>query len=535
MYKLFIVDDEPLVREGLSSSINWEEIGFTVVGEASNGLDALTQIEHLLPDVVITDMRMGVMDGSELISNIKKNYPDIQIIIMTAYNEFSYAKTAIDNHIFAYICKPTPNREIIATFCRLYEKMTYDRNIKDKLQSYQAYRADDLLTQLIHTTTPKDETILALRNCLDAGTAQHDYFMAQIEIYTGKPVCSPEHIQQLSMVLNERLSFYLSINKNCIYKCKQSSTEIILLIFTQTHDFREQTAFLEELNLDFADKTDALLTIGVSATFRSLSYIHRAYQQTQEALRHKSQVGPGRLIDFMSVSKLHKETPIFSTQDIHNTLACLLAEDREGVDKIIANYFHSLADRNADIAVVKSGMIELCTTVIRKIFKNSYTLQLIFGNPLRPADDIQTQNTIGEISQYISKFMERLLLTIHYMKPVLVPQEQYSPIVNRAISYIAGNYAQTVKIPDISAKLHISESRLIHIFKEETGKTINDFLTEYRIHLAEVMIHTDYYKLYDIATLIGYNNPITFRKAFIRVTGTIPSKYQQQGGFDELP
>ena len=135
MFQLFIVDDEPLLREGLRVSIPWEEFGFSVAGEEDNGAEALRRIEELHPDVLITDIRMGGMDGLDLIRHVKKKNPGIQIIILTAYNEFSYAKVAIDNDVFAYISKPAMNEEIISVFCRLRTRLEQERKLQGRLHS----------------------------------------------------------------------------------------------------------------------------------------------------------------------------------------------------------------------------------------------------------------------------------------------------------------------------------------------------------------------------------------------------------------
>ncbi len=533
MYKLLIVDDEPLVREGLARSICWEDIGFMVVGEAINGVDALKKIELLRPDALITDMRMGVMDGTELILNIAERCPEIQLVIMTAYNEFAYAKTAIDHNVFAYISKPATNQEIIGVFRRLRQKMDHDRSVRDKLYSYQSYRADRLLSRVLFSPDPAHEELNALRECLGDEIGQFDCFMAQIEIGPAKSA-RPDDVSQLAMILIEALDRRSGHAGGCVCKCRPSSAQVALLACAQSRGFQEQTRFLREVSRFFSDCTGAVLTIGVSENFRNLSSIRRAYQQAQESLRYKSQSGLGAIIDYQSIHNLRRDTPAFSDQAIQTVLQGLWNQDRQAVTAALKDYFDSLKDSSPDIGIVKTGMAKLCSVASGALFKNSNTLQLVFGKSVYPEAEIAALNTFAEISDYVFGFLNRLLLFVHHMKPFLISGEQYSPIVSRAIAYIAMNYAQKIMISDIAAQLHISESRLIHIFKEETGYTINLFLTEYRIRLAEVMMDSNSYNLYDISELVGYKNPITFRKAFSKLTGTIPSKYRRQGDFYEL-
>lgn len=534
MYKLLIVDDEPLVREGLRMSISWEDYGFTVVGEACNGKEALNMMSHLYPDVVITDMCMGVMDGLNLIHSLKKDYPQVQLIILTAYNEFAYAKAAIDNDVFAYISKPALNEEITSVFCRLRKKMDEASNIKNQLISYQIYRADELLLQLLINPNPSKASIYTFRKYLNNSSINNDFFIALLEIEVDEQTACTPHTQHLSLVLHERLNYYLSTSKNYISKASLSLTDTALLVFTKDHDFQHQVLFLQNISEYFFNTTNTALTIGVSATFRSLTALHQAYTQAQKAVAAKSQKGIGKIIDYMKISGLSTETPTLSAVKINEIIQNLEKGEEQVLKLAINEYFNNLENRIVDIQIVKSTIIALTTTTLQRIFSNSYTLQLVFGKNIRPALDIQKLSTTEEIQAYTLAFFERILLNVQCMKSLQISMVQYSPIVNDAISYITANYAKDIKIADVASQLHISESRLMHSFKHETGKTFNHFLTEYRIRLAETIMQSGHYKLYEISNLVGYKNPITFRKAFCKIVGSIPSKYKQPGVSDEL-
>ncbi len=526
MFQLFIVDDEPLVREGLRVSIPWEEFGFSVAGEADNGAEALRRIEELHPDVLITDIRMGGMDGLDLIRHVKKKNPGIQIIILTAYNEFSYAKVAIDNDVFAYISKPAMNEEIISVFCRLRTRLEQERKLQGRLHSWQNYRMDELLCQLLHDPQPSDGDIAVFRSYLEKSAAKHDYYIALIEIDEGERHYEPDERKRFSKILNERLNYYLSIDENCTYKANLSVAETALLIFTRSRDYRQQVMLLKEISTGFQEMAGTTLTIGVSATFRSLAAIHRAYLQAREALEKKAQMGYGRIIDYMAIRDLAAETPVLSQAEICEILEGLSAGEEREAAELVCSYFHSLESRNVDMALVKNSITGLATAVVRELFESAYTMQLVFGKPIRPASDIQSLGTVEALKAYILEFLDRVALHAGCMQPFMGDRERYSMTVNKAVTYIKANYAREIRISHVAGELHISESRLMHSFKQETGTTFNNWLTEYRICVARTMIKTGQYKLYEVSEAVGYKNPITFRKAFFKMTGSAPSQYQ---------
>ena len=123
MYSLIIVDDELKIREGLVNLIPWEQNSFQVVGQFSNGKQALEFIKNKQVDVVLTDIRMPIMSGIELSDCLSKEYPDILFVFLTGYQDFSYMHTAIINHAFDYLLKPIKYEALYTCFERLRTKL----------------------------------------------------------------------------------------------------------------------------------------------------------------------------------------------------------------------------------------------------------------------------------------------------------------------------------------------------------------------------------------------------------------------------
>ena len=116
LYRIILVDDEEEVRKSIIRKIDWQAVGFTVVGDAENGEDALEKIEALEPDVVLTDIRMPYMDGLTLAEKIRQRYPSMKIVIFSGYDDFDYAKRAIKLNVTEYILKPVNVEELTAIF-----------------------------------------------------------------------------------------------------------------------------------------------------------------------------------------------------------------------------------------------------------------------------------------------------------------------------------------------------------------------------------------------------------------------------------
>ena len=136
-YTILLVDDEEEVIQAIIRKINWEELGFSVVGYADNGIKALEMIEESQPDVVMTDIKMPYMDGMELCSHIRREYPAMKIVLFTGFDEFEYAKEAVHLEVEEYILKPVNSVELINIFTKL--KIKLDQEISERRSMEKLY------------------------------------------------------------------------------------------------------------------------------------------------------------------------------------------------------------------------------------------------------------------------------------------------------------------------------------------------------------------------------------------------------------
>ena len=138
-YSVLLVDDEEDVIQVIMKKIDWESMGFQVSGYAHNGVEALEMAEECVPDVVLTDIKMPYMDGLAMSRKLKEQYPNIKIIIFSGFDEFEYAKEAIDIEVEQYLLKPVNAEELGRVFSRIREMLDHERDEQrniDKLNQY---------------------------------------------------------------------------------------------------------------------------------------------------------------------------------------------------------------------------------------------------------------------------------------------------------------------------------------------------------------------------------------------------------------
>ncbi|MBQ7615620.1 MAG: response regulator [Butyrivibrio sp.] len=130
MYKVLIVDDEPVIAEGLKKIVDWEKYDCVVTGTASSGKEGLAMVEKCQPDILFTDIRMPGMDGLTMIAALRSEYKNLQVVILTGYRDFDYARTALNLGVFRYLVKPSKMKELDEAMESLHERLS--KNVEPK-------------------------------------------------------------------------------------------------------------------------------------------------------------------------------------------------------------------------------------------------------------------------------------------------------------------------------------------------------------------------------------------------------------------
>ena len=141
MYKVFLVDDEIVVREGIRSNFPWEETDFMLAGEAPDGEIALSMLQDVKPDILITDIRMPFMDGLELCRQVSRTMPWVYIIILSGYDDFTYARGAISLGVIEYLLKPVSGQELRGVLDRIALRIEEDKHRQASLLAYREQMA----------------------------------------------------------------------------------------------------------------------------------------------------------------------------------------------------------------------------------------------------------------------------------------------------------------------------------------------------------------------------------------------------------
>lgn len=401
MRKIIIIDDEYLVRLGLRSTIDWAGIDAEIIGEATNGLEGLELIRKLSPDIVISDVKMPLMSGVELVKALNETGYKGRIIILSGYRDFEYAKESFEHGISNYVLKPVNNDELLKT-------------VENALAELEESRKNESLYLGLQTQIPTIQSQL-INDILIGNVAIEEEIKAKLEMF-GLPLIEEGTLalfksdeQKRSGEAQEFFSSMIRDNK-ALSPFILHQNNLYLVIISGVKDPKTMQGILKAMLNEYNKLHDSSVSV-MTGQFSGLSSLSPVYKQAQERLG-------------------------------------------------------------------------------QKLFIGLSTVEAING----PAD------------------------LNSYKKSILA-----------AMQIIADNFHKPISVAYVAESLNVSESHLMHLFKNSLGRTFNETLTMYRISKAKELLKTGKYRVNEVSDKVGFNDVKYFASVFRKFTGITPSDYQERG------
>ncbi|HHW48347.1 MAG TPA: response regulator, partial [Clostridiaceae bacterium] len=449
MYKLMIVDDEFHIRDGIANAIPWNEYGVEIVGEAIDGVEALSKIRALLPDIVITDIQMDNMTGLELAEMLKTEFPKIKIIIISGYDEFDYAKKAVELGVFSYILKPIIPEELIEKVKKLIEEIEEDKKVKDKLHFLeQELNAnimslrDRFLCDLIEGRILQEEELIKRAQFLEIKFDKPYYACLVIDIdnyYNIKIEQGEKQIQLLMLGIKEIV--YEAFRKNYdTWVTIDNCNKIVCIIGRALNcDRRDYTKLYEIINKtkeNIKDIFKITITIGIGEDVDTAIDIGKSYIEAKRALDYKVIIGKDCIIhinDVLSISGNKYTYPVDKERQI---LAGILEEDDNKVRYAINNFFKALESQNYLKDRMRIAVMGLFAVVSRKMLDAGIDIYSVFN---KDSIDIykvfERYDTAEEIKNWLIDILTSALDILRSKR-----SSRIKSVIKKAQEYILQNF-----------------------------------------------------------------------------------------------
>lgn len=531
MYRIILVDDEPLILAGIASLITWEDHDCTIIGKATNGPSAFDMIVELKPDIVITDIRMPVLNGLELIEKCKEHGCTFAFLVLTNLEEFQLARKALALGASDYMVKLDLSPEdLVQALGRA----------KDTCDSMVRKQEHQLFSTLMHTNTTD-----VIRNYFSQILISHDPsaelpehmksdyenpFIILFSIRHTNIQFRPEEEQVSLKQINSQITDILGGISSRFFRAStflnyNPNTFLLVGAMKEGEPFETTIAsFCSKVNTALKTYFELTAVFGISRIGDSLSELSDILSQARTALDYYYYDSQSPVV-FYHEQTYHKSTA--KTFNINFLKKDLSTAIQQNDSSRLADIFGQIIDLFTQCTPNKEHAISACIniyTYLYSLFENEgNNYRDIFPYAINIAEYLNHFTSLADILEWLQSFRDKLCKLLDDRK-----DNRSDKLVEQATRYIAEHYTEKLALSEIAEVLNISAGHLSITFKKFTGTTISDYVANVKIERAKELIDTHQYLMYEISDLLGFDNPYYFSKVFKKVTGISPREYEKR-------
>ncbi len=538
MIKVLIVDDDSVARTNIKVMINWEKTGFEICGEASNGQEAIQLLSEALPEVIITDMSMPIMDGIALIEYLNINHPQIKIIALSGYEDFDYVRKSMKNGALDYILKHSLNagsltevlnatrKKIIAELSEQNEKTLLENQINES----RSMLRQRFITRLVEGELTDLKEIEQKLADLRLEIETKNIVLVLFEVDDFNSICerfSQTEVNKLTSSVQEISAEILkSTVKAVISHIREGKFVIIFSYGNNRSDLYIYSTLVTTINrIKSSIKRYLNITacFSYSKIFSSITSTHKYYQEAEALLQERFFIGKDRIIEEHSHSSNSDEYINLDISEERVIIEGLKTQDKEKIEKCLNKVFTRLVDNKASYNSIQMICAELINIVNRVARENGIDIKSVYDDKDIPYASMKKIETLLEMREWILKSYLKLIELLAAIKI----DPNYSEYTKQAISYIHKNYRNNVALHEAAEYIGVNSSYLSRVFKEDCGMGFVEYLNKTRVEYAKQAIESGRMKLKDVVKEVGFNNYTYFFKVFKDALNMTPVEYEK--------
>lgn len=537
--KVFLVEDEMVIRRGIKNSIDWEKEGYIFCGEASDGELAYPMIIKEKPDILITDIRMPFMDGLELCKLVKEELPNIKILILSGYDEFDYAKEAIRLGVTEYLLKPISSGKLLEALNGVSESIRREKEDKDLVRKYM----EEMRENTEHEKQKFFEQMIAgnlsMADALETGEKYEMNLSARMYNLLLFRFTLGEENRKSGELLGEAEYAIEKLTERLEYVFEfQRGVEgwAFLLMADNEEQMSER---VKELSKDLEEIMKNYSTIayfgGIGQPVARLRELEESFREAERALAARFTMELNRII---SVEDIRMAQNVDTLDDIEITSFGEIEKTRTMLEKFLNNGAEDEIDEFVDVYINELSEENLKSVLMRQyIIMDAYIVMMSFCEKIEGIEgemqaqseelknSMKTIQTLEEIKNYIRMLLKKIIGVRD-----TISGRRYSDIIEIAKDQIRKTYmSDEISLNTIAAEVGMSPSYFSSIFSKEMGKTFVEYLTEIRMDRAKELLMCSSMKTSEIGYEVGYKDPHYFSYIFKKTQNCTPKEFRARG------
>ena len=534
MFKVFLVEDEIVVREGIRNNIHWEQYGFICAGDAPDGELALPLIRQIQPDLLITDIRMPFMDGLSLIELVRSELPRTKIVIISGYDDFAYAQRAIRLGVDQYLLKPIIKDKMVEILIELHKKMEAEQQQQEYLarfqrevHEYEVFSRRRFFEQIVAGELSVSEiSEMAKALAIDVNAPFYNIVLFSLSS-AGYDGSTPEGYTDALTVAQDRIRQSVVGHPEYILFSWNVTTYAVLVKGGRDNvEDRTRECIDMIVNCCVTAGRDVTWHIARGTPVSRLSAIPTCAAEASRILSYRYLCPEEHILSEDSIRNFRKKDG--SKADTSKTVidqACISKFLNSGSAEEIDSYIDQLFQSAVEEAISMPLFCKYLTLTV--YYASEEYLDTIGcradGFPaaeLRPGDNVSTPE---EARQFARRIMVQAI-RLRDSKS----KKQQRQLLTQAIGFIDEHYAEeSISLDRVARKVNISPNHFSALFSQEVGQTFVEYLTSKRIDEAKRMLRQTDRRSSEIAFAVGYKDPHYFSFVFKKVSDCTPSEYRK--------
>lgn len=535
MLRLLIAEDDKETREGLCDCIQWHEYGIELVKTVSNGVEAMEYLEKENGniDILLTDIKMPLMDGVQLVQKLRKKYSKVRAIIITAYWEKEYLKAAFEFDVTDYILKPVKLSELDKVLRKVCDECNMEKarsqrhaQLEQKLVESMPALRQRMIKDLLKGRMKGEAHINNWMVFAEFPFGFHDWFTILCTDYSDE---TEEHGSSGVFAKDSRIFDACNSIKHLFGECftfyslRMDESEYVFVLSSRIPLGMEgQKTASSEIQKILHCLSGKKVTVGVSREIKGIDNIYISYHEAVHAFEYRFFAGDNRVIHIDDIN-YHQPSETFHPIHLQDNLIKQVrlghCEQALICTEKLFEYIKKL--EGVSIEFVRSIYLEVAVDINKQLldvipdvdlYKNDFIWKEVFQLWTLDAMQDWLRTTVKSITQAINEHMNN----------------SHNNSIVKIKDIISKSYMEDITIQIIADQMYMTPNYLSLLFKKNTGQTINGYITKVRMEKAMELLRDPSVRISEVSQLVGYKDSDYFSKVFKRFTGMNPSEYKEK-------
>lgn len=514
---VYIADDEAAIREGLKCILDWEELGFTVCGEAGNGEDALREILTLDPTLVLIDMRMPVLYGIEVIEKAKEQGYQGTFVILSGYSDFKYAQSAMKFGVKYYLTKPMDEEELEQVVREVYEEIQTKKRTQQDNDFFRRKSKKEILLDIVSDRVEFDR--------LNVKELELEADIYQVVLYENFRMEEQEIPYQFADMFQVADDGHRSF-EHFMIKDKN------VLLLKGNFAIEKFRRFLKhyETAPQKGSPLDTLF-IAYGAPVEDIRELKESYEQAERLLNRRFFCAQGQhVLGFIDLPTEEKTAEALDKSKVEYYATAFVDYLQTFNRRKVTEFLEALEERfyhlDTNATEAKLFLTDLYLRIKETMNRKYTSLELPLASNQEAIAFVSEQNYLYEIVRYFAAQFEQVMNALG--------NSSRDSVLDDILYYIEHNYHTNIKLESIAALFGYNSSYLGKIFHKMVGESFNSYVDQVRVNHAIELLKENRYKVYEVAERVGYKNVDYFHKKFKKYVGESPAEYRKKLGMTDV-